>query len=217
MTQQTDKNNWTIPTVGETNNWGEVLNAFFDDELDEDFYNLEQDFNSHDHSGDTLNPNDVSISGNPSMHTGVWDKVDVGTIKVDSTLTAPYTESITTGFEPAYIEFYGNRHTAAVGTEFDSGDNTGEDNAISKSEGYASGSAASDQAVSSLGAGSNSSNGHLTYVGEGDVVYLITTDGTNSVVNGRGVANIASFDTDGFTLEWTSNYENYTVIYRAYK
>ncbi len=144
--------------------------------------------------------------------------VDVGYVVADTSNSTPYTQSVTTGFEPQYVEFYGNLHQAAVGSLYYSGSQSGGgDNAISHSEGYAAGSATGDQVVSMVADNSDSSTGHRTYVGDGEVVHLIESSSSGDTLDGRVRANLSSLDSGGFTLEWTANYEAAPVLYRAFR
>jgi hypothetical protein len=144
--------------------------------------------------------------------------VDVGYVVADSSNSTPYTLSVTTGFAPRYVEFYANLHQASVGSTYYSGGNSGGgSNAIAFSEGYATGSASGDQTVSGVGDNSDSTNAHRTYVGTGEVVHLMQTSSAGETLDGRVRTNISSFDSDGFTLEWTANYANAPVLYRAFR
>lgn len=161
-------------------------------------------------SGNVTADGSMSTGGNPVMHTGGWDEISIGSITTND-------GTFTTGFEPRYIEFYGARHPAGFNSTYDSGDNNGENNALSTCRGFATAATAGEQMVVNQADGSDSVNGHLSYAGDGEVIHLITTDGRNSVVNGRTRAEVSSFNSDGFDLNWTATYDSIVAIYRAYR
>lgn len=156
--------------------------------------------------------NNTTIGGNTAMHTGAWDNVAVGYFTTgDSSVTG-------VGFQPRYIEFYAGLHQTSFNSEYYSGSNSaGGDNASGASHGFATSSASSDQLVTHYAYNSNSSNGHYSYTGDGEVVYLIHTSNNGDNVAGRVRAAISSFDSDGFSLSWNATYSNVPIIYRAYK
>lgn len=142
--------------------------------------------------------------------------VDVGVFQQGSTTSD---QSIVTGFQPSYVAFYGNMTQAALNTEYTSGANVGGGaNGLSYCMGYSVGGAAADQYVSSLGQNSNSSNAHVAYAGDGEVVYLIATSNGGETIDGRARASVTSFDQDGFTLSWGSTIPETThILYQAYR
>lgn len=154
----------------------------------------------------------TSIGGNTAMETGAFDNVSVGYFTTsDASVTG-------VGFQPKYIEIFATLHQAAFNTEYSSGANTGAGaNGCGFSMGVATSGAASDQLVTGYSWNSNSSNGHHSYVGDGEVVYLIHTSSNGTTIDGRTRATISSFDADGFSLSWTAAYTSTQMVYRAYK
>lgn len=156
--------------------------------------------------------NSTTIGGNDAMHTGAWDNVSVGYFTTgDSSVTG-------VGFEPRYIEFYATLHQSSFNSEYSSGGNAGGGaNGCGASQGFATSSATGDQLVTHFTYNSDSSNSHHTYVGDGEVVYLIHTSSNGENITGRVRAAVSSFDADGFSLTWNATNTNVPIIYRAYK
>jgi hypothetical protein len=145
-------------------------------------------------------------------------EVDIGYVQPNTANSAPYTESITTGFEPQYVEFMANVHQGSFGAAYDSGANTGSGaNAMGLGFGMATGSANSEQLVSSLSMNSDDSNAHRSFVYDGYVIYIPYLSFHGENVDGRVSATIQSFDSDGFTLEWENNYDDPPILYRAFR
>lgn len=154
----------------------------------------------------------TTIGGNTAMHTGGWTQADVGYFTTgDGSVTG-------VGFEPRYLEIYGNLHQSSFNSEYQSGGNVGGGaNAIAISQGVAVGSATSDQLVNGWFCNSNSMNGSGDYIGDGEVIYLVHTSNSGSTIDGRVRGAISSFDADGFSLSWNATYTNTQFIYCAYK
>ena len=122
------------------------------------------------------------------------------------------TTSITTGFEPQYVEITGQIHLSSWNNE-----NSTSGEPLGQCHGYASGTADSDQFVVTEGDNSDSVNGHYTFVGDSDVIYLIKTSNSGESVDSRSRASIESFDSDGFTLDWSTTGADGYYIYKAFK
>lgn len=130
--------------------------------------------------------------------SSVGPKVDVGYFTQSAT-------SVTTGFRPTAIWFWSFLHQGSFNSEYSSGANTGGGaNSYSWSCGYATGAAAGDQLVSALGANSDSMDAHTSFVGDGEVVYLIYTDTRGANILGRSRANVSAINSDGFDVSFTS-------------
>jgi len=127
--------------------------------------------------------------------------------------------AITTGFNPSYVAFYAQETQAALNTEYYSGASTGGGaNSWAWSQGYAASSVAGDQLVNGASWNSNSINAHRAYAGDGEVVYVIRSSNAGENLEGRARAEVASFDQDGFTMNWTSTITSTVhVLYQAYK
>jgi hypothetical protein len=136
--------------------------------------------------------------------------VDVGYVTQSET-------SVTTGFAPQLVLFYSNLHQNSFNAEYNSGANAGGGaNSLAFSEGSAVGSASGEQHVSGVSASSDSPDEHHSYVGDGEVVYIIYTDTAGSNVKGRARAAVSSFNDDGFSLSWSSTVTpNVFTLYRA--
>lgn len=156
--------------------------------------------------------NNTTVNGNQALETGTYDNVAVGYFTTGDT-------SVTgLGFEPSYIEVYGTIHGSSFNSEHDSGSNSGgESHSTADSWGVATGSTASEQLVTNLSWNSDSTNAHRTYVGDGEVIYLIYLTSAGETVQGRARASVSSFDADGFSLSWSATYSSTQFIYRAYK
>lgn len=152
------------------------------------------------------------VGGNTLMHTGNWRQVDVGYFTTgDSAVTG-------LGFEPRYVEVYGILHQNSFNSEYSSGGNVGGGaNSMAVSQGFASSGATSDQLVTCWFASSDSMNGSGSYIGDGEVLYLVHTSNNGSTIDGRVRGTISSFDADGFSLSWTATYTNTPFIYKAYR
>lgn len=124
--------------------------------------------------------------------------------------------SVNVGFQPDYVEFQAIRHPAGFNSEFYSGSNNSPECAYGWSYGIAGSPAEGNQFVHAFASGSSSVNGHHSYVGDGEVVHVITAESDGTEVQGRTTAKVESFDSNGMTLSWPSNYDDVVVLYRAY-
>lgn len=156
--------------------------------------------------------NDTTIGGNSILHTGTHDNVATGYFTTGDT-------SVTgLGFEPSYIEFYGEIHGSSFNSEHSSGSNSGgESHSVGISRGIATSAASSDQLVTNASWNSDSTNAHRTYTGDGDVIYLVYLTSAGETYQGRARASVSSFDSDGFSLNWNAAYSSTEFVYRAYK
>lgn len=152
----------------------------------------------------------TTINGNEAMHTGAWDKIDVGYFTTGDT-------AVTTGFTPRYIQFFSTVHWASFNSEHHQSNSGGENATVGTSMGEAIGSATADQMVTHTHYNGDDSDRHFTYVGDGEVIYLLVTADYGNTVQGRIRGYVSSFDADGFTMGWNATYTNTPFIYRAYR
>lgn len=143
--------------------------------------------------------------------------------------TSTGTTTITTGFEPRYLELYGFRHpTGTLSEPLDNEYNSSSPPSGAESPnayawsygaalpGYLNPDGASPKEICAAFARADGSADHFSYIGEVRSVHLITTtDG--STVDGRGEATVDSFNSDGFDLTWNSAFEDYHVLWRAHR
>lgn len=153
----------------------------------------------------------TTINGNDAMHTGSWSQADVGYF------TSGDTSVTGVGFEPRYVQFFASLHQGSFNTEVFSGTSGGESNSAGGSEGHAVGGGTAEQQVSAYHWPSDSMNQHYSYMGDGEVVRMWITSNNGETLQGRVIGSVSSFDSDGFSLSWSSNYTTVPIIYRAYK
>jgi hypothetical protein len=123
---------------------------------------------------------------------------------------------ISTDFEPVCVSFWTILHQGSFNSEYYSGTSNGAANAWASGWGFAIGPNATDQYVSSFASSSESANGHYTYAGDSEVVYIIQTSNAGVDVYGRARAEISTWDETGITLNWTATgTDGVFVFYRV--
>jgi len=136
--------------------------------------------------------------------------VDIGVFQPDSNWSMPYDYTVNTGFKPTYIEFHVEEHNTSLGEE-----KRYAGASYNNMEGWAT---PTEQIVTVNSPGSENSNDHWTYVGEGQAIHAIQTNSTGENYLGSVQASVKSFNADGFTLEFTEvTHTRHYVIYKAFR
>lgn len=118
------------------------------------------------------------------------------------------TEITGVGFSPRYIQFWGLLHSN-LGQEEDF---TG---TLSYSMGYSDGTT---QVVGGQADNSDGVNAHYQVFETGNCVYLIGTSNQGASRDGALVGNVASFNDDGFTMNYSEDSAGTAFIgYRAFR
>lgn len=116
--------------------------------------------------------------------------------------------SVTTGFSPSAIEFTAEEHNGSFNSE-----NTVAGGSYVNAEGWAT---PDEQFTASNSTGSSSTNGHATYVGDGEVLHVKSVNADGAGDNGDLRATVTSFDDNGFTIDFLEvPSSNFYVVWKA--
>ena len=133
-------------------------------------------------------------------------------------VTGTGTININVGFEPKMIDFLslfhlGDTNTRAIspGNDFESPNGL---HSVPISKGAAT---STSQIVQSTNVDSDSMNSHVTFMGDGYVVYQVFVNTSGENIIGRNRISLTSFTSVGFTLEVHELFNTNTIIYRAFR